>query len=122
MQSEKPSAKDLRPAQYMRSRQPRKVQFQEVKRILGPALRKFGLEEKITRYAFVLHWKEIVGSEIALRSRPESIRAKTLFVTVKDAIWAQELGFQKEVILKRLKPYLTEGQELTDVMFVVGRV
>ena len=90
--------------------------------ILKRALKKYGLDRDIARYHFVLKWEEIVGAEIARRSRPECIRGKSLFVRVADSMWAQELSFQKAVILHRLKKYVADGQQVEDIRFCVGEL
>ena len=88
--------------------------------ILNLALKRYGLDKDIARYQFILHWKEIVGEEIALRAQPECIRGNALVVRVKDSTWAQELSFQKEVILKRINKFLGDELNLDDVQFYVG--
>jgi predicted nucleic acid-binding Zn ribbon protein len=89
--------------------------------ILQQALRRHGLDREIARYSFVLRWPEIVGEEIAKRTKPEFIRNGTLHIRVSDSIWAQELSFQKDVILKRLKRHLNQNEVLSNVQFFVGR-
>lgn len=89
-------------------------------RVLTRALKRYGLDKDIARYQFILHWKEIVGDEIAKRATPECIRGDVLVVRVKDSAWAQELSFQKDVILKRLARFSKEELALTDVHFYVG--
>ena len=88
--------------------------------ILRLALRKYGLDKDIARYKFVLHWKEIVGEDIARRTRPECLRNKALVVRVSESVWAQELEFQKEVILRRLRKFIDPELEVTDVQFYVA--
>ena len=88
--------------------------------ILRSTLVKLGIDKEIARYRFVLYWKEIVGEEIAKRTRPDSLKYGRLTIRVSDSIWAQELSFQKEVILKRLRRYLDEGTIVRDVVFQVG--
>ena len=91
-----------------------------VEQILTNLLKKRGLDKQIARYKFVMSWKEIVGEEIAKRTRPECIQKGALVVRVCDSAWAQELSFQKHVILKRLKRYLAEGEIVKDLIFSVG--
>ena len=88
--------------------------------VLKRALKRKGLDKDIARYQFVLHWEEIVGEEIAKRAVPECVRGDTLVVRVKDSAWAQELSFQKNVILKRLAHYSGKELKLNDVHFYVG--
>ena len=97
----------------------KKIAFESIQNILSRALGKHGLDREIARYKFVLHWDEIVGEEIARRAKPDSIRGTTLMVKVSDSVWAQELSFQKEVILKRLKRFLSNGETVRDIQFFV---
>ncbi|NMC64490.1 MAG: DUF721 domain-containing protein [SAR324 cluster bacterium] len=93
-----------------------------VEDILNSALKRFGLDEKIARYSFVSKWPEIVGEEIAKRSKPECIRGKCLVVKVIDSVWAQELSFHKQAIITRLKRHLKDKDLLEDVAFHVGEL
>ena len=98
---------------------PRK-NFDTVDKVLKSALNRFGLANDIARYKFVLHWKEIVGEHIAKRTKPECINRETLIVRVVDSAWAQELAFQKDVILSRLQKFLGEKDRVRDIHFYVG--
>ncbi|MCB0333551.1 MAG: DUF721 domain-containing protein [Bdellovibrionales bacterium] len=93
------------------------AQPQVVQNILRSALKRRGLDQKIARYEFVLHWSEIVGAEIAKRAHPERIRGNTLVVRVSNAAWAQELSFQKSIILRRLKRFLENEDIVRDIVF-----
>ena len=91
-----------------------------VARVLQSALGKNGLDKKLARYRFVLHWDEIVGERIARLAQPECLRDGALIVRVNDSAWAQELSFQKRVILARLAKYVDPSDHITDVMFYVA--
>lgn len=93
---------------------------ERIQSILSLALRKSGLDRDIARYNFVLHWKEIVGEDVAERTRPECFRNGALVVRVADSAWAQELSFQKESILKRLKKFMGDPCDVSDVQFYVA--
>ena len=105
---------------YPRPRRARKMHG--VQNILTSTLRRFNIDKDIARYQFILHWKEIVGAEIARRTKPECFRGDALVVRVVDSVWAQELTFQKEVILKRLQKFLDHDQVVSDIFFVVGKI
>ena len=90
--------------------------------VLTKTLKKYRLDKDIARYQFVLKWREIVGDEIAKRTRPECIRGGALIVCVCDSVWAQELTFQKDVILKRLRQYVREDDVVRDIRFRVGNI
>ena len=89
-------------------------------KILYAALKKYGLDEKIGRYHFVLRWREIMGEKLARYTRPEYLRNDQLVVSVSGSVWAQELSFHKQTILKRLQPHLEPGLRVRDIVFQVG--
>lgn len=91
----------------------------QINAVLNSALKKYGIDEHLARYQFVQQWDQIVGEEIAKRTAPEAIKNGKLIVRVNSSVWAQELSFQKEVILKRLKRYIDDESVLTDVHFYV---
>lgn len=93
-----------------------------VKNALLQVLSKYNLDKDFARYEFVLKWKEIVGEEIAKRTRPECFRNGALVVAVANSAWAQELTFNKRMILNRLKKHLSESDFLNDVVFYVGNI
>ena len=91
-----------------------------IERVLANVFRCQGLDKKIARYKFILHWKEIVGEQIAKNTRADSIKDETLFVRTVNSSWAQELSFHKLAILRRLRPYLEDTETVRDVRFLVG--
>lgn len=102
-----------------------KAQPKVVKDLLRSTLSRFGIDEQVSKYQFVLDWDKIVGPEIASRSKPHSLERGVLVVRVVNSEWAQELVFQKDVILSRLAKYSlvagdTETARVTDIRFVVG--
>jgi predicted nucleic acid-binding Zn ribbon protein len=77
---------------------------------------------KAERYAFILHWREIVGERLAKVSRPEVIENRRLIVQVAHPAWAQELSMIKPVLLESLAKYLRPGDVVGDMVFKVARV
>ena len=106
-----------RPSAYARTH---KRSPKLVRELLRNAFQKFGLDRQLDRYQFVLHWREIVGDEIARLSKPESIHGKALVVRVSNSAWAQELSFQKQIILKRLRKFIPSDNPVQDIVFRVG--
>lgn len=101
------------------SRKYSKRQPVSVNTALHSMLKEYNLVDGFTRYQFVLRWPEIVGDEIAKRTQPECIRGTTLVVSVCNSAWAQELSFQKQIILNRLNNFKEKGKDLTDITFHV---
>ena len=93
-----------------------------IKAILSKALARHGLDKKVERYEFILHWPEIVGETIASISKPECIMNRALIVRVVHSAWAQELAFMKPVLIQKISPYLKKGDFVDDIIFRVGRI
>ena len=88
--------------------------------ILSNALKEGNLDRKLAEYQFVNRWSEVVGEKLATKCSPESIRGRTLVISVVSSAWAQELSFYKATMFFRLKPLLSEGTVVEDVHFYVG--
>jgi predicted nucleic acid-binding Zn ribbon protein len=89
----------------------------KVKGILSKVLSHRGLDKRVERYEFILHWPEIVGERLAEVSRPEYIRNRALIVNVIHPVWAQELAMIKPVLLESLAKYLKPGDIVQDMVF-----
>lgn len=90
--------------------------------VLREALARRGLDSRLAHYRFVSLWPEIVGEAIANHSVPELVKRGVLVVRVSDSVWAQELTFRRETILRRIKRLAPEAPPLTSIRFVVGPV
>lgn len=121
-EDENKRAENRFPAQegYRRRRVGVRTDLTLVKGILSKALSIKGLDRKIERYGFILHWKEIVGEGLAAVCKPECISGKTLLLRVAHSAWAQEITFQKPVILQRLRPFLRRGDFVDDIVCRLG--
>lgn len=78
------------------------------------------LKAKLAKYAFVTKWHEIVGAKIAQHAKPLKLYGTILYVEVESPIWAQELGFLKNVILGRLKEISPVNSAVSDIRFIVA--
>ena len=108
------------PAPYRRRRSGVPTDLTLIKGILAKAPAGKGIDKKIERYEFVLHWDKIVGEKLAEVSKPDYISRKTLIVRVLHPVWAQEFTFMKGNLLRKLAPYLQRGDVVDDMIFRVG--
>ncbi|NEP61925.1 MAG: DUF721 domain-containing protein [Symploca sp. SIO2G7] len=60
-------------------------------------------------------WQQVVGATVAQQTRPYSISRDVLYVATSSSVWAQELKFQRRLILKKLNTELT--MQLVDIRF-----
>lgn len=64
----------------------------------------------------VLHWPSIVGDVVATRTRPVGIQQDVLRVAVCNAVWAQNLAFERQRIVQKLNDRFPD-LALTDIRF-----
>ncbi|MEN9579822.1 MAG: hypothetical protein RJA70_2831 [Pseudomonadota bacterium] len=64
-------------------------------------------------------WRQVVGTKVATRSRPENIDQGLLWVVVTSNTWAQELSLLRRTIVSRLG---THGIAVSGLRFRVGKV
>ena len=91
----------------------------KVKSILSKVLSHRGLDKKVERYEFILHWNKIVGERLAEVSKPDCIVNQRLMVNVLHPAWAQELTMIKPVLLESLTQFLRPGDVVRDMVFRV---
>jgi predicted nucleic acid-binding Zn ribbon protein len=60
-------------------------------------------------------WAEVVGTSIALQTRPYAISNDVLYVATSGSGWVQELQFKRRLILKKLNTELSTS--LIDIRF-----
>ena len=68
-----------------------------------------GLAGRLREREALTLWPDLVGPEIARRSKALRIRGGVLFVRVDSAAWSQELLFLKAKILSRFDDTLGPG-------------
>lgn len=64
-------------------------------------------------------WQEVVGPQIADKTRPETLRNAVLVVSVSSSVWMQELSFMKQKILDRISQRLAPGT-IREIRFKLG--
>ena len=80
------------------------------------SLEDLGVRQKVVERQAMAKWKQIVGPHIAASSVPERIRDGTLFVCCKSSMWANELTFHTQRIMKELNK--AAGKKIvTDIRF-----
>lgn len=93
--------------------------FASVSTVLSKVLGKYGLEQRIKEHAFMSLWNDIVDEPFKNLSRPLFVDYEgNLVVSVKDATVAQELGFHRGNMMKKLAPFARGvGLRITGIRF-----
>ncbi|MFQ5330241.1 MAG: DUF721 domain-containing protein [Thermodesulfobacteriota bacterium] len=89
--------------------------------ILKSSFGRLGVNKRLNEYAISKAWDNIVGQEIARRTRPRRLIKKKLFVTVASSPWMSELMHLKENIRERINEQLGHNA-VEDIAFRVGQV
>jgi predicted nucleic acid-binding Zn ribbon protein len=102
-----------------RRRRRRNVEPQTAAALLSEVIGRLGGKERALEQRIFAVWETAVGTGLARRALPESVRGKTLLVRVESSAFAHELTLLKRTVIERLA--LTLGPNLvTDLRTRVG--
>ena len=87
--------------------------------ILSGLISQYGIGRKREENELESLWKDLVG-DLAEHSSVASIRSGVVEIVVTDAIFAQELLFQKDELLMKFREQFPETK-LTDLRFRTGK-
>ena len=77
--------------------------------LVDKLLHGLGLDERLHQYKALIIWNDVVGPQIAARTRPVRIRENILEINVDQPAWMQQLQLMKPKILSRLNAELGEA-------------
>lgn len=84
-------------------------------------LKGLGLDDRLQQYRAMIIWDQVVGPQIAARTRPIRIREGILEVNVDQPTWMQQLQLMKPKILSRLNADLGSAT-IKDLFLKRGKV
>lgn len=82
---------------------------QPVSRILTEVLRECGLTSRLEERNVLLHWRQIVGDEIAAHSRAMDLKDGVLILEADHGAWRQELTLLVPKIITKFNALFGEG-------------
>ena len=85
--------------------------------ILTEAMKSKGWNTILTENQACVYWEDIVGKEIAERTRALRVENGVLLVKVNSSIWKQELHFNKLIILEKIRNFLNNNL-ISDIKFL----
>ncbi len=104
-----------------RPRRPRLKQAARAGDLVEKLLKGLGLNERLQQYRALIIWEEVVGPQIAARTRPIRIREGVLEVNVDQPTWRQQLQLMKPKILAQLNAELGKAT-IKDLYLKRGKV
>ncbi|EKD41269.1 MAG: hypothetical protein ACD_73C00786G0004 [uncultured bacterium] len=84
--------------------------------ILKSTLKNLNIEEKFKVYPLWKQWALVVGETVASKSSPDYIMASKLYVSVTSPAWIQELSFQKQLLLEKIRAF-PQLPSISDIVF-----
>ena len=84
--------------------------IEDIGSIIGSVVDRMGINSKLSTSSIFNHWPEIVGGEIAKKSRPRKLADMTLHVSVTSSTWANELSLMSEDLIDKINAFA--GQEV----------
>jgi predicted nucleic acid-binding Zn ribbon protein len=94
---------------------------QPVHKVIREVMTRHGLGREMAAHAQQRAWQEAVGEALAPYTRCGSIRRQRLDVVVANSTLIQELTFQKQELLNRLKKIAPELR-IQEIRFRVGSI
>src|SRR2546430_338368 len=95
--------------------------FKPLGNMLSAEARRLKLDGALREDSAVTLWPEVVGEQIAAATEAERVRDGVLYVIARNHIWAFELTFHREQILKGLNGRLGR-KAITEIRFRPGVV
>jgi predicted nucleic acid-binding Zn ribbon protein len=93
-----------------------KTKMTRIGDVLPSVLRRLGLEQRFREQAVLNLWADVVGPEIAARTRASRIDKGVLHIRVDHGAWIQELHFIEKDLLRKLRA-AAPGVELQRIRF-----
>ncbi len=91
--------------------------MQSLNSLLKKHFKESGMESGLLVNKLRNKWTDLVGEAVASHTSPGSVSGKTITITVDTPQWLHHLGFFKEDILTKLKPF-----GLSEVKFKLGKI
>ncbi len=82
--------------------------IEDIGSIIGSVVHRMGINSKLNTSSIFNHWQEIVGKEIAERSRPRKLVSMTLHISVVSSTWANELSLMSDDLIGRINAFAGE--------------
>ena len=79
---------------------------QKINSILQGFLSDPDVSTKLKKFSLFNHWDEIVGKEIAAKTRPLKIFKGVLHISVANPTWANELNMMSPELIERINVFI----------------
>lgn len=95
--------------------------MQKVEEILTITIRNMGIEKKYNAQSVIVHWKKIVGDDIASHTYPVLVQSGILLIAVNNSVWCHHLSMMKDNIISKINDFIGE-KLILDIRFQAGNM
>jgi predicted nucleic acid-binding Zn ribbon protein len=74
--------------------------------IISDIIKDLSIEEKLDSSKIFSKWPEIVGDEIGKKSKPKRLTGDTLYISVVNSIWANELSLMSGQLIEKINSFV----------------
>lgn len=93
--------------------------MQKIEDILTTTIRNMGLQKKYNAQSVIVHWKKIVGDDIANHTYPVLVQSGILLIAVNNSVWCHHLSMMKDNIISKINDFIGE-KLILDIRFQAG--
>jgi len=91
--------------------------MEQLKEVLKEVIRR---TPALRAYQVIECWKKTVPEEISKNTEPIKVKGGTLFVSAKNAVWANELSLLKKGLIEKINTAMGK-KAIKDIKFQGGR-
>jgi len=83
-------------------------EIKDIGSIISDVIKDLSLKNKLSVSNIFNHWEEIVGTEISRKAKPKKINRNTLFISVTNSTWANELNLMSNQLINKINLFIGE--------------
>lgn len=87
--------------------------------IIPITIKNLGFKQKYNAQSVIVHWKKIVGDDIAIHAYPVMVQSGILVIGVNNSVWCHHLSMMKESIINKINSFIGE-KLIIDIRFNAG--
>jgi len=88
------------------------------KRLVDKLAKKSGVFSEIKVRLILDEWEDIIGPPLSNKTKPVALRGGILYVLCEDPLWAQEMRFYTDELLKKLQSRLKETRDVNKIKII----
>jgi len=93
--------------------------MQRMADLIPMTIKNMNLQKKYNAQSVIVHWKKIVGDDIATHTYPVIVQSGILVIGVNNSVWCHHLSMMKESIMDKINSFIGE-KLILDIRFKTG--